>query len=60
MSKRKWPDGSIRRHQSFRLYIDTEALKRLENLPDTEHPSLSYLINELLEDYLTEKENTKQ
>ena len=58
---RKLSNGELSPFQSFRCYLDTRLLDRLNIVfSDSNHqPSLSYLLNDLLSDYIVEKENTQ-
>lgn len=55
---RKLNNGELSPFQSFRCYLDTRLLDRINIVfSDSNHqPTLSYLLNELLDTYVSEKE----
>jgi hypothetical protein len=55
---RKLSNGELSPFQSFRCYLDTRLLDRINIIfSDSNHqPTLSYLLNELLDTYVSEKE----
>jgi hypothetical protein len=56
---RRLDDGSPSPYQSFRCYLDTRLLDRINiaTLDSIRQPTLSFLLNELLEDYVLELED---
>lgn len=58
---RKLSTGEPSPYQSFRCYLDTRLLDRINVVfSDSNHqPSLSFLLNDLLEDFVTEQEAIK-
>lgn len=58
---RKLSNGELSPFQSFRCYLDTRLLERINIVfSDSNHqPTLSYLLNDLLDEYVTEMEKSK-
>ncbi|WP_445940752.1 hypothetical protein [Pseudomonas sp.] len=59
---RRYPDGTLKKYQSFQLRLNIDVLEQL-NLPHNHtrhHNDLSYLVNELLAGYVEALEDIKE